>query len=141
MEPVREGDYFAGDIRGLAKIIREPIILTGQNVNYYRNIILQENEPAQDKATPEDGNLAGGNLHNVAKSSKNEPAQTWKTGDFSKKDIKALENEPAGAWIASLAALRFSRGETDNPLALTPLYLKETTAKVFINKYAGTKVN
>jgi tRNA threonylcarbamoyl adenosine modification protein YeaZ len=138
-EPVREGDYFAGDIRGLAELIKEPIILTGQNANYYRNILLQENEPAQDKAAPDSGGLAGRDLHNVVKSSINEPAQTGNTGDFGKKAIKALENEPAGAWVATLADRRFARNQGDNPLSLTPLYLKESTARVFINKYAGNK--
>ncbi len=110
-EPVREGDYFAGDVRSLAKIIHEPIVLTGQNAKYYRDIILQEEEPAQ----------------------------TGQKGSISKGEIKPVENEPAGAWVAGLAGLRFARGEKDDPLALTPLYLKESTARVFINKYAGNK--
>jgi hypothetical protein len=59
--------------------------------------------------------------------------------DSQKTDILTLENEPAGASIAFLAALRLARGEQDNPLSLTPLYLKESTAKVFVNKYAASK--
>jgi tRNA threonylcarbamoyladenosine biosynthesis protein TsaB len=137
-EPVREGDYFAGDIRNLAKTIDEPIILTGQNANYYRDIVIQENEPAQDRV--ELGNIPddASNLHNVGKPVINEPAQSGVKRD-SMVTIKVIENEPAGAWIASLAALRFGRGQKDDPLALTPLYLKESTAKVFVNKYSGNK--
>lgn len=137
-EPVREGDYFAGDIRALAKNIKQPIILTGQNANYYRDIIINENEPAQDKIEPENIPGAGDNLHNVGIYAKNEPAQSGvKMGSMV--TIKAIENEPAGAWIASLAAVHFGRGQKDDPLALTPLYLKESTAKVFVNKYSGNK--
>jgi tRNA threonylcarbamoyladenosine biosynthesis protein TsaB len=49
--------------------------------------------------------------------------------------IKAIEALPSGAAIASLAASRLGRGESDDALSLTPLYLKESTAKVFVNKY------
>jgi tRNA threonylcarbamoyl adenosine modification protein YeaZ len=139
-EPIRDGDYYVGDVRGLVKIIRESIVLTGQNANYYRGVILQENEPAQDRVEPKDSGLAGNNLHNVEKVTKNEPAQSGIFDGFSKITIKAIENEPAGAWIANLAAMRFERGEKDDPLALTPLYLKESTAKVFVNKYAGNNI-
>lgn len=110
-EPVRVGEYFAGDVRELGKIINKPVILAGQNANTYRDVILQ----------------------------KNEPAQMGEQNDSQKTDILTLENEPAGASIAFLAALRLARGEQDNPLSLTPLYLKESTAKVFVNKYAASK--
>jgi tRNA threonylcarbamoyladenosine biosynthesis protein TsaB len=49
--------------------------------------------------------------------------------------VRAIEALPGGAAIASLAAHRLDRGESDNALSLTPLYLKESTAKVFVNKY------
>jgi tRNA threonylcarbamoyladenosine biosynthesis protein TsaB len=49
--------------------------------------------------------------------------------------IKAIEALPSGAAVAALAAVRLSRGESDNALALTPLYLKESTARVFVNRY------
>ncbi|MBN1161300.1 MAG: tRNA (adenosine(37)-N6)-threonylcarbamoyltransferase complex dimerization subunit type 1 TsaB [Dehalococcoidales bacterium] len=49
--------------------------------------------------------------------------------------VKALEALPSGAAVACLAAVRLARGMKDNPLSLTPLYLKESTAEVFINKY------
>jgi tRNA threonylcarbamoyladenosine biosynthesis protein TsaB len=54
-----------------------------------------------------------------------------------KEKITALETLPSGGAIACLANLRLEQGKNDNPLALTPLYLKESTAKVFINKYKG----
>jgi tRNA threonylcarbamoyladenosine biosynthesis protein TsaB len=107
-EPVREGEYFAGDARELAKVIKEPIVLAGPKAAYYRDVILNKNEPAG-------------------------------TGLSAGASIKALENEPAGASIAILAGLRLARGEQDNPLSLTPMYLKESTAKVFVNKYLASK--
>jgi tRNA threonylcarbamoyladenosine biosynthesis protein TsaB len=53
-----------------------------------------------------------------------------------KEKIRALEAVPSGAAVACLAAARLEQGNNDNPFSLTPLYLKESTAKVFINKYA-----
>ncbi len=52
-----------------------------------------------------------------------------------KNKVTALEASPSGAAIACLAAARLKQGKSDEPLSLTPLYLKESTAKVFINKY------
>jgi tRNA threonylcarbamoyladenosine biosynthesis protein TsaB len=49
--------------------------------------------------------------------------------------IKAVDALPSGAAVAALAALRLERGGGDDPLSLTPLYLKESTAKAFVNKY------
>ena len=51
--------------------------------------------------------------------------------------VRALEAVPGGAVIASLAARRLDRGERDEALSLTPLYLKESTARVFVNRYAS----
>ena len=99
-EVTRNGDYFAGDARELAGIIKERAILAGQEAARYKEIIIKENN----------------NLKNR---------------------IEAIENEPAGASIARLAAARLLYGQSDDPLSLTPLYLKESTAKVFVNKYAG----
>ncbi len=48
-----------------------------------------------------------------------------------KEKIKAIEASPSGAAIACLAATRLEQGRQDEPLSLTPLYLKESTAKVF----------
>jgi tRNA threonylcarbamoyladenosine biosynthesis protein TsaB len=138
-EPVREGEYFAGDIRELAKAIREPIILVGPNAKYYREVITKEYEPAGDKAKGENGRPADKTIYNTRKQAKNEPVGKEHSGDFIKLPVKAVENEPDGAWVACLAALHFERGKGDNPLSLTPLYLKESTAKVFINKYAANK--
>jgi tRNA threonylcarbamoyladenosine biosynthesis protein TsaB len=51
--------------------------------------------------------------------------------------IMGVEAVPDGAVIARLANQRLARGESDDTLALTPLYLKESTAKAFVNKYKG----
>jgi tRNA threonylcarbamoyladenosine biosynthesis protein TsaB len=45
------------------------------------------------------------------------------------KNIRAVEAAPSGANIARLAARRLEKGDTDDVLALSPLYLKESTAK------------
>ncbi len=44
---------------------------------------------------------------------------------------------PGGMVIAALAAKRLEFGDSDDPLSLTPLYLKESTARAFVNRYAG----
>ena len=134
-EPLRDGEYYAGDVGGLSTIIEEPIVLCGQNAGYYRDVILSKNEPVGDKPEAKNVQSRQNNLHNVKYNLKNEPAGMGETRGFSKFSIKALENEPAGSWVGALAFMRFTRGEKDDPLALTPLYLKESTAKVFINRY------
>ena len=53
-------------------------------------------------------------------------------------EIDAMEARPSGLAVASLAAQRLERGESDDVLSLTPLYLKESTAKAFIDKYKGS---
>jgi len=52
--------------------------------------------------------------------------------------VKAVEARPGGAAVACLAAQRLERGENDDVLSLTPLYLKESTAKAFVNKYKSS---
>ena len=54
---------------------------------------------------------------------------------LSSADIRTVEAVPNGATVALLAARRLEYGEGDDVLSLTPLYLKESTAKVFRNKY------
>lgn len=44
---------------------------------------------------------------------------------------------PDGAIIASLAAGRLECGDDDDPLPLTPLYLKESTARALVRRYPG----
>ncbi len=51
-------------------------------------------------------------------------------------DIAAIEDVPKGAVVALLAAVRLERGDSDDVLSLAPLYLKESTAKAFVNKYS-----
>jgi tRNA threonylcarbamoyl adenosine modification protein YeaZ len=53
---------------------------------------------------------------------------------YSRKNIRAFEALPSGAAVARLALERLSRGRSDDALSLTPLYLKESTAKVFVNR-------
>jgi tRNA threonylcarbamoyladenosine biosynthesis protein TsaB len=50
-------------------------------------------------------------------------------------EVKTIEARPGGAAVACLAAARLARGESDDTLALAPLYLKESTAKAFVNRY------
>ena len=49
--------------------------------------------------------------------------------------VETLESVPRGASVALLAAARLENGEHDDTLALAPLYLKESTARAFVNKY------
>jgi tRNA threonylcarbamoyladenosine biosynthesis protein TsaB len=91
----REGEYFIGDIKGLAALITGPSVLAGTGVSLFAEKIARE----------------------------------------SGVEVSALEATPGGASIAILAARRLARGDSDNALALAPLYLKESTARVFVNKY------
>jgi tRNA threonylcarbamoyladenosine biosynthesis protein TsaB len=50
--------------------------------------------------------------------------------------LEAVEGVPKGAISALLAAIRLKRGENDDVLSLAPLYLKESTAKAFVNRYS-----
>ena len=50
--------------------------------------------------------------------------------------VSIVKDVPHGSAVAPLAEMRLQRGDYDDPLSLTPLYLKESTAKAFINKYA-----
>ena len=52
--------------------------------------------------------------------------------------IRIIESAPRGAVVARLAAGRLERGESDDTLSLEPLYLKESTAKAFLNRYSGS---
>ena len=94
---IREGDYFAGDIKSLAALLKEPVSLIGDGADEYALVLPQ------------------------------------------KMIVKAIQSKPDGAAIASLAAARLEKGQSDDALSLTPLYLKESTAKVFTNKYTGAK--
>jgi tRNA threonylcarbamoyladenosine biosynthesis protein TsaB len=212
-EPVREGDYFAGDVKDLTKVIHEPVIFTGQGIASLTRLENLKNEPVADKTESAKVTPGDTDLHNVNKQIKyepvadrqkytvndsaepsaqnepagsrprnvsgnrdagdesyrlvdkvnyppNEPAQYWKRNGWPGSEhstvknepvqsgvgneghiryTRIYENEPAGAWIAHLALLRLQSGLGDNPLVLAPMYLKESTAKVFTNKYAGKK--
>lgn len=103
-EVIKDGDYFAGDVRELVRMISEPVILVGSDAKQYCEIIIKENSTLKAK-------------------------------------IRAVEAMPSGAVIACLAAAWLEKGESDDTLSLTPLYLKESTARVFINKYSGLRMS
>jgi tRNA threonylcarbamoyladenosine biosynthesis protein TsaB len=88
------GDYYAGDIKGLTAIVKEPVTLIGAGAQSYAGILEQE----------------AGNRNIIA---------------------AAIEAAPHGAAVAQLALKRLEKGESDDSLSLTPLYLKESTAKAF----------
>ena len=46
-----------------------------------------------------------------------------------------IEDIPSGATAARLAAIRLEQGQFDDIMSLQPLYLKESTARAFVNKY------
>lgn len=50
--------------------------------------------------------------------------------------LEAVEGVPRGATVALLSAIRLERDENDDVLSLAPLYLKESTAKAFVNRYS-----
>lgn len=51
-------------------------------------------------------------------------------------NIEAMQDIPRGSAVALLAATRLQNGQSDNVLSLAPLYLKESTAKAFMNRYS-----
>ena len=51
--------------------------------------------------------------------------------------IEAEEGVPKGSAVALLAAGRLGHGESDDVLSLTPLYLKESTARAFLGRYSS----
>lgn len=48
-----------------------------------------------------------------------------------------IDDIPKGSTAARLAAARLERGQSDDVLSLEPLYLKEATARAFVNKYSA----
>jgi tRNA threonylcarbamoyladenosine biosynthesis protein TsaB len=96
----REGDYFAGAVRDLVPLIKEPVVLVGSGAEQYRGLLINEDSSLKMK-------------------------------------VRALEASPSGGAVACLAAGRLERGSSDDVLSLTPLYLKESTARAFVNKYSG----
>jgi tRNA threonylcarbamoyladenosine biosynthesis protein TsaB len=94
----RAGEYYVGDIQGLAKMIKEPTVFIGAEAQAYSRLIRQ------------------------ALGSPN--------------GIRAIEDVPRGSAVALLAATRLEHGKNDDVLSLAPLYLKESTAKAFVNRYS-----
>ena len=95
----RTGEYYVGNIQGLAAMLKEPTIFIGSEAKTYSRLISQ---------MPGTSNIS----------------------------IEAREDTPKGSTVALLAARRLVRGESDDVLSLTPLYLKESTARAFQNKYS-----
>lgn len=95
---IKEGDYFANDVKDLAHLIKETVTLVGSEIIRYFELLVKESASL-------------------------------------KNTIKTFESLPSGAAVACLAAARLEKSQRDEPLSLTPLYLKESTAKVFVNKY------
>ncbi|MDD4859920.1 MAG: tRNA (adenosine(37)-N6)-threonylcarbamoyltransferase complex dimerization subunit type 1 TsaB [Dehalococcoidales bacterium] len=96
------GEYYVGDISGLASLIKEPTMLVSAQAQYYREILVQA---MNDSPVP----------------------------------LQAIDATPSGSAIARLAAQRLERGDSDDTLALAPLYLKESTARAYIGRYMRTE--
>ena len=92
------GEYYVGDIEGLAAEVTEPAVVVGVRAREYARIIAEKSGVKPD----------------------------------------AIQARPGGAAVARLAARRLLKGESDDVLSLTPLYLKESTAKAFVNKYRSS---
>ncbi len=60
-------------------------------------------------------------------------ARTAERRDIS---IEVMEAVPRGSVVAILAAARLECGDSEDVLSLTPLYLKESTARAFQNRYS-----
>jgi tRNA threonylcarbamoyladenosine biosynthesis protein TsaB len=58
-------------------------------------------------------------------------------GEAGKAFIEVVCDVPHGAAVAALAAAHLKREDSDDVLGLTPLYLKESTARAFKNRYTG----
>lgn len=97
----RSGDYYTGDIKGLAALIKETVLLVGEGAEEYTRKISEQT----------------GSIKSIA---------------------RAVETRPDGAAVAALAARRLEKGQSDDTLSLTPLYLKESTARALTRKYTGT---
>ena len=92
------GDYYVGDLPGLAEVIAEPVVLVAAGVSKYQSAIEQLLE--------------------------------------SNTVVAVRESTPGGATVALRATARLQNREPDDTLALAPLYLKESTARAFVNKYS-----
>jgi tRNA threonylcarbamoyladenosine biosynthesis protein TsaB len=53
--------------------------------------------------------------------------------------LNVLEAAPGGAVVSLLAGKRLRRYDADDALSLTPLYLKESSARAYVNKYRGVE--
>jgi tRNA threonylcarbamoyladenosine biosynthesis protein TsaB len=91
----RNGEYYVGDIEGLAVLVTEPVVFAGVKAGEY----------------------------------------AWAVEKKAEINVTAIETSPSGASVAILAERRLSRGEGNDVLSIAPLYLKESTAKAFVNKY------
>lgn len=97
---IRTGEYYVGDVSGLAKMVKEPTVFVGTEAEAYCRLISLALAP---------------------------PGIS----------VSAVAAAPSGSAVARLAAGRLEHGESDNVLALTPLYLKESTARAFMGRYSS----
>jgi tRNA threonylcarbamoyladenosine biosynthesis protein TsaB len=54
-------------------------------------------------------------------------------------DVNVIEVAPGGAVVALLAGQRLRRNDADDALSLAPLYLKESSARAYVNKYRAVR--
>lgn len=92
----REGDFFAGDIKMLAAIIKEPTVFLGKPAHLNRSQLVREIGDLASFGSPSDS--------------------------------------PSGSILAQVALPRFQSGNTDDALALSPIYLKEALAQALLLK-------
>ena len=93
---VRKGDYYVGDIKGLAAAVKEPTLFLGKPAHLYRQTLSKELGPLASFGSPSDS--------------------------------------PSGCAFAWIALPRFRKGNSDDTLALAPLYLKESLAQALLLK-------
>jgi tRNA threonylcarbamoyladenosine biosynthesis protein TsaB len=53
-------------------------------------------------------------------------------------EVTGIEVKPNGVAVACIAERRLAQGDSDDVLSLTPLYLKESTAKAFVRRHPST---
>ena len=53
-------------------------------------------------------------------------------------NTEVIESTLRGSVVARLAAIHLERDESNDVLSLTPLYLKESTARAFLGRYSGS---
>lgn len=112
-----------------------PVIHTGARDNIYSALYRFENDHVSRTSEYFVGNVA--DLFSLI----NEPSlfigkNLDSYSELSDKDIEIFEAEPRGSIVATLAAEYLEKGKMEDALSLTPLYLKESTARALQNRYS-----